>query len=307
MDFLMKNVSKIIKMDCFKVAVVMGPYGNPLMFMRDKRTPIGIYPQRAMMFTGYYRPIRQPHNGDQATAVFAQGNSVNGAAYLGGGNQPNYLKPGPEPATEPEIANSEAEAAPQPEENLSAEDGGDQNEVQGQGNREHHDEPQVHILIFHLFPIFPVFPLLKGYTNGIFQIEYNIYFQDEKNDSYPYTTKAPEESTETAVAPPKKTGTKKGKKVVLPVQDEQEDDEDEYDDDITGEIAPLVPQKGKRRQQYPARNIFFPMIFGYPGGSSRSGSSGSSPGSVTAIANSYSTGKGGVANSVATAYGGSPQ
>ncbi|XP_033231695.1 uncharacterized protein LOC117182699 [Belonocnema kinseyi] len=255
------------------VAVVMSPYGNPLMFMRDKRTPIGVYPQRAMILTGYYRPIRQSYNGDQATAVFAQGSAVNGAAYLGDGNQPDYLKPGPEPATEPEIANSEAEAAPQPEENSSAADEGDQNKLQGQGNQEHHNKPQ-----------------------------------DETNDSNPGSTTAPEESTETAAARPKKTDTKKGKKVVLPVQDEQEDeeDEDEYDDDITGGIAPLVPQKGKRRQQYPSRNIFFPMIFGYPGGSSRSGSSGSLPGSVTAIANSYSTGKGGVANSVATAYGGSP-
>ena len=65
--------------------------------------------------------------------------------------------------------------------------------------------------------------------------------------------------------------------------------------------------KGKRRHQYPNRNVFFPMIFGYPGVSSRAGSSGSSPGSVTAIANSYSTGKGGAANSVATVYGGHPQ
>ena len=139
----MNNFSKIVKMSSFVVAVVMGPSGNPLTFMRDKRTPIGIYPQRAMMFTGYYRPIRQPHNGDQATTVFAQGNSVNAGAYLGGGQQPNYLKPVPEPATEPEIVNSEAEAAPLPEENLSAEDEGHRNDIQGEGNRDHHNQPQV--------------------------------------------------------------------------------------------------------------------------------------------------------------------
>lgn len=49
---------------------------------------------------------------------------------------------------------------------------------------------------------------------------------------------------------------------------------------------------------------YFPIVFsGYPGGAARSGASGGGHGGVTAIANSYSTGKGGVATSHATAYG----
>lgn len=49
------------------------------------------------------------------------------------------------------------------------------------------------------------------------------------------------------------------------------------------------------------------MIFSFPGSSSRSGTSGADAGAITAVANSYSTSKGGVASSVATAYGGPPE
>lgn len=101
--------------------------------------------------------------------------------------------------------------------------------------------------------------------------------------------------------PPKRKVTK----VPHPVK--EDDDEDYEEEDYSFEdTVPFVSMKGKRLYPYHSRNIFFPMMFGYPLRSSRSGSSESS-GSVTAIANSYSTGKGGVANSVATAYGGSPQ
>jgi len=69
----------------------------------------------------------------------------------------------------------------------------------------------------------------------------------------------------------------------------------------------IVSFKGNRRRQgYPHLNNFFPMVFSFPRLATRAGSSGSLPGAITAIANSYSTGKGGVASSVATAYGGSP-
>lgn len=105
---------------------------------------------------------------------------------------------------------------------------------------------------------------------------------------------------------PKQHGKKTKKTPVVVVDDDEEDDEDEDDDDVPS--VPFIPFKGsRRRQNYPNLNNFFPMVFSFPGGSSRSGSTGGSPpGAVTAIANSYSTGKGGVASSVATAYGGSP-
>lgn len=88
--------------------------------------------------------------------------------------------------------------------------------------------------------------------------------------------------------------------------DNDEDEEDENDEDDEP-IVPFVPFKGNRRRQgYPHLNNLFPMVFNFPRLATRAGSSGSLPGAITAIANSYSTGKGGVASSVATAYGGSP-
>ena len=93
-----------------------------------------------------------------------------------------------------------------------------------------------------------------------------------------------------------------------------EDDEEEYEDEEDDEplASPVVPSKGNkgRRNKYPSLNNYFPMVFTFPRGVGRRGSSSSGadsiPGMITAIANSYSTAKGGVASSVARAYGGAP-
>ena len=90
----------------------MDSNGNPILFFREKRTPVGIYPNRAMMFTGYYRPARRVIRG-QGTGVFAQGKAVSGGAYLGD-SQPNYLPRGPEPIDD--VSSADAEAAPNPSE-----------------------------------------------------------------------------------------------------------------------------------------------------------------------------------------------
>lgn len=68
----------------------------------------------------------------------------------------------------------------------------------------------------------------------------------------------------------------KKKEVKRPVEEDEDDDE-----------APKMPT-----------GAFFPMFFGF---GRKAG--GSSPGGATAIANAYSTGRGGVATSHATAYG----
>lgn len=110
-------------------------------------------------------------------------------------------------------------------------------------------------------------------------------------------------STEVSVTRPKVHHTKKPHKT--PIFDEEDEDEEDEDDDQPA--VPFVPFKGnRRRQKFPHLNNFFPMVFSFPRLATRAGSSGSVPGTITAIANSYSTGKGGVASSVATAYGGSP-
>lgn len=114
-------------------------------------------------------------------------------------------------------------------------------------------------------------------------------------------------ATEVSVGRPKTHHTKKTHKTPVTVNTDNYDDEDEVDEEDDEPVVPFVPFKGNRRRQgYPHLNNFFPMVFSFPRLATRAGSSGSLPGAITAIANSYSTGKGGVASSVATAYGGSP-
>ncbi|KAJ8686771.1 hypothetical protein QAD02_022565 [Eretmocerus hayati] len=87
-------------------------------------------------------------------------------------------------------------------------------------------------------------------------------------------------------------------------------------DSVVRIAAALVPTKAingrrsnkGRKRYYPRLNNFFPVIFSFPrltGGRRRGSSSSSSqvPRLVAAIANSYSTTNGGMASSVATAYG----
>ncbi|KAG6460372.1 hypothetical protein O3G_MSEX011940 [Manduca sexta] len=87
------------------------------------------------------------------------------------------------------------------------------------------------------------------------------------------------EPLEEEPAPKAKKVVNKKKQVKRPVEDEEDEDE-----------------------SYPPHRMpsgaFFPMFFGW------GGRSGGGPGGPTAIANAYSTGRGGVATSHATAYGG---
>jgi hypothetical protein len=82
--------------------------------------------------------------------------------------------------------------------------------------------------------------------------------------------------------------------------DEEEEEEDE----------PPIFSRGKGKGRGPTYNSYFPMLFGaYPGfgfgrGGNREDESAYNPGVATAIANSFSTGRGAVATSHATAYGG---
>lgn len=95
---------------------------------------------------------------------------------------------------------------------------------------------------------------------------------------------------ELAPIKPARTPKQKPAKKVQKQESEESDVADEEE---------AVPTKGRRPY-----NSFFPIVFsGYPGGAARSGAAGGGAGGVTAIANSYSTGKGGVATSHATAYG----
>jgi len=86
-----------------------------------------------------------------------------------------------------------------------------------------------------------------------------------------------------------------------------EDSEEEEEED---EPSFFSRGKGRGKGQGPYYNSFFPMMFGfYPGlGGRRQGNREDgmayNPGTATAIANSFSTGRGAVATSHATAYGG---
>ncbi|XP_058797994.1 uncharacterized protein LOC131668125 isoform X2 [Phymastichus coffea] len=93
-------------------------------------------------------------------------------------------------------------------------------------------------------------------------------------------------------------GQKKDKNV--PIDEEYNDEYDDEDEEYHKRFKP-------RGREYKPANNYFPMVFSFPGFSGRRASATSGLGGpVTAIANSYSTSKGGVASSVATAYGDSP-
>jgi hypothetical protein len=88
---------------------------------------------------------------------------------------------------------------------------------------------------------------------------------------------------------------------------------DEEDDDVDDEPPFFSGGKGRGKGRGPSYSSYFPILFGaYPGfgggsggrGGSRDDGSAYNPGVATAIANSFSTGRGAVATSHATAYGG---
>ncbi|XP_043287861.1 uncharacterized protein [Venturia canescens] len=260
------------------VAVTVDSYGNPVVYLRDKRAPAG-YPQRTMMFTGYYRPVRRS-NDAQATGVFAQGNAVSGGSYVA--EKPDYLERGPEPIDDSGLSSSEAEAAPNPVE------------------QDAQDEQQV------------------KYTPGKGQYDDEAPNQEHDKQSAdpadpPVVEDAAPEPTKATKRPTKTVRPQKTKKRPT-VSESDEEYEDESDDDFDDDDepgAPFIPFKSnRRRNNMPNLNNFFPMVFSFPRGIARGGSADydSTPGMITAIANSYSTGKkGGVASSMATAYGGAPQ
>ena len=87
-------------------------------------------------------------------------------------------------------------------------------------------------------------------------------------------------------------------------EDAEEEEEEEDEPSFFGR------GKGSNKGLGPFYNSYFPMVFGfYPGfGGGRQGNredgNAYNPGTATAIANSFSTGRGAVATSHATAYGG---
>ncbi|XP_063992863.1 uncharacterized protein LOC135170740 [Diachasmimorpha longicaudata] len=249
------------------LSIVMGPNGSPMLLMRPKRQPTQPYPHKTMVFTGYYLPIRTDPG--PLTGVFAQGDAVSGGSYLAG-SSPSYQQSGAEPAEDPEVASAEAEAS-------DSGDGDDQS-YSGAGVSE---DPQ---------------------QEG----------PQQEEDIQPDGTEAPAPKKPIApqnhsAKPPSKPRrpAKHNKKTIVPLDEAPEEvDEEEEEEDSEEED----PYKTDRRDKIPNLNNFFPMVFRFPSsyGHRESESNASPPGMITAIANSYSTGKGGVASSVATAYGGSP-
>ncbi|XP_034939884.1 uncharacterized protein [Chelonus insularis] len=263
--------------------------GNSVLSIRTKRNPIPVYPHRTMMLAGFYRPVRHSV-GSQAGGVFAQGNAVSGGAYLRA-NQPNYLARGPEPVDESDVSSAEAEAAPEQQEEPAVDDEDQSNPPSG-----YEEESEPHQWQEHTNP----------HTRQPSQ-------EEEESPSHPSESPVGEEpdvpQTSVAKRPSKTPGSKKTKKTSVYVDNDnqQQSDEDDEEDETDEEPnVPFVPFKANRKNNMPNLNNFFPMVFSFPKSYSRDGSSGSPPGMITAIANSFSTGKGGVASSVATAYGGSP-
>ncbi|XP_017782372.1 PREDICTED: uncharacterized protein LOC108566819 [Nicrophorus vespilloides] len=98
-----------------------------------------------------------------------------------------------------------------------------------------------------------------------------------------------------------------------------EDEQQQQQDEVSTTVKPkkvsakrkpaVKPQEEEEEQvhhgsrnDFPGYSSFFPIYFGGAGGAQRNGGEGYRPGTV-AIANSYSTGKGGIASSHATSFG----
>ncbi|XP_057331447.1 NSFL1 cofactor p47 homolog isoform X3 [Microplitis mediator] len=257
----------------------VSPYGR-LLLMRDRRNPVGVYtPPRAMMLTGFYRPVRHS-TGSQATGVFAQGNAVSGGAYLAGTHNPNYQRRDLEPLDQTRVSSAEAEAALEP-----------------QGAPVYGNEEDVS------YPLSQDEPELQENDQPDTQLNNN---ESERSPEVPLQEEEEEEEEaqkpgKTLVKKPQGTKTKK---TSVHVESDDDDDSDEIEEDDEEDSKPFVPFKSNKRGDMPNNlNNFFPMIFSFPKSGARGGSS---PGTITAIANSFSTGKSGIASSVATAYGGSP-
>ncbi|XP_074109809.1 uncharacterized protein LOC141534381 [Cotesia typhae] len=245
-----------------------------LLLMRDRRNPIASYNSpRAMMLTGFYQPVRYS-TGSQATGVFAQGNAVSGGGYLAGTHSRNYLPRAPEPVAQSHFlsAEAEAEAAPEPEQQGTPVYG-NQEDVSypaSQSDQELGNEPETQ---------------LKDEDEGLPEVPFQEEEQEDEKVSKPVSVNPQGNKT---------------KKTTVNVATDEEEDEEEEDDDT---FKPYLPSKSNKG--VPNLTNFFPTMFSFPRSAGKNGSSSGS-GIITAIANSYSTGKGGVASSVATAYGGSP-
>ncbi|XP_060533569.1 uncharacterized protein LOC132706315 [Cylas formicarius] len=131
-------------------------------------------------------------------------------------------------------------------------------------------------------------------------VEYEPDEQESSSSEEPVTDAALIVTTKSTKTLPSKKPTQQ-RRPKKPVK--QEEDEGDDDDGLSSGWP-----FGSRRGGIPAYNAFFPIFIG--GGSSRSRTrsgdledGGYYPGSATAIANSFSTGKGGVATSHATSFG----
>ncbi|CAG5101782.1 Similar to EFCAB1: EF-hand calcium-binding domain-containing protein 1 (Bos taurus) [Cotesia congregata] len=226
-----------------------------LLLMRDRRNPIASYnPSRAMMLTGFYRPIRYS-TGSQATGVFAQGNAVSGG-YLAGTHSRNYLPRAPEPVAQPHVlsAEAEAEAAREPEpEQQGTPVYGNQEDVgypASQSDQELGSEPETQ---------------LKDENEGLPETPFQEEEQEDEKVSKPVSVNPQGNKT---------------KKTTVNVATDEEEDEEEDDDDT---FKPYLPSKSNKG--VPNLTNFFPMMFSFPRSAGKSGSSSGS-GMITAIANS---------------------
>lgn len=102
-----------------------------------------------------------------------------------------------------------------------------------------------------------------------------------------------------ATTPKPKRLSKKKKPLTSTTPETPNEDAGEEEDDNTASSWPFPSRN------FPAYNTFFPIVLGgYPNSRTRNTNDENAyPGAATAIANSFSTGKGGVASSHATAFG----
>ncbi|XP_069675247.1 uncharacterized protein [Periplaneta americana] len=306
--------------------------GSPVILtqVREKRSA---YPGRAMMFHGYFGSAGHPyhnappqqsydrHNGRSydpqgAMTAFAAGDAVSaGSSYYGGGGGGGYDCSNCNGAKKPAPANGNGNGHKNGNGNGNGHEHANGNgngnghaNGNGNGNGFHQHEVPSDVPIVNEKPVngngAEQKPLEDGYpnVNGGNGAENEVPLENGGEEGYlgdqPAAEETPKGETLPPAAPTPAAAPETPKKAPAADEDDEEDDE------------PSLFNQGKGRGRGPYYNSYFPMVFGgYPGhgggrGGNREEGGAYNPGVATAIANSFSTGRGAVATSHATAYGG---
>nr|CAD7260909.1 unnamed protein product [Timema shepardi] len=269
--------------------------GKPVIIseVRQKRTT---NPARAIMYSGYfgspqgyhYNPPYQGNTYDPqgAMASFAEGNTVSARSYYGNEYQPSNTYPHCGNCGYPQPSNGQGYPNAAPENTGEVLPPGDVISTQ-QPEEQSKEKPKPTVTDT------PDVQVAK--RNEQPEIENEAHIPTEPDIK-------PSNGNNKTIDIPDSHKSKTPR--LVPNSPKEEDDDDQDYEEETNNGPSSFP--GKNVGPGKNYNSYFPVYFGLPGYGSRSQGEGGplNPGVATAIANSFSNGRGAVATSHATAYGG---